>query len=257
MTKTVKDEMSGTWCPIGKRQLRAKRLMARQVLERIGHVEFKPETSAKWVDITRSWDGSIRVQIEHDTIKGCTPEMMRWWFENLAMTTTWNGVDFSGPEVTFYHLWHHRDHIAVTPLTTGHDGAVNNGFAPGAVSMIQEQFNDHHFRVEATVYTVRLDHQEFTFLIKKFGLTVGHIVHLYSPAPDGINFYAETKMGFSMPLIGWLLNWLIIPWAFSRKTAENWVKHNIEETGRSEAIIPPLYAARKTIDQVVSKQRGE
>jgi len=75
MTKKERtDENSEKWCPIEKRKLRAKRLLARNVLERIGHVDFKPETSAKWVDITCSWDGLIRVQIEHDTIKGVTPE---------------------------------------------------------------------------------------------------------------------------------------------------------------------------------------
>lgn len=241
-------EISKKWCPMGKKQTRAQRLLARNVLERVGHIDFKPETSAKWVDVTRSLDGSIRVQIEHDTIKGCTPEMMRWWFENLAMTTTWNGVDFSGPEVSYYHLWHHRDHVAVIPLTTGHDGAVNNGFALGAKSMIQEQFNDHHDRIRATVITTRLDNQEFTFIIKKFGLIVGRIVHLYSPTPGGINFYAETEIGIKIPIIGWILNWLIMPWTYTRKTAENWIKHNIEETGRSEVVVPPLYEVRKAVD---------
>ena len=119
------NDISEKCCPIEKRKLRARRLLARNVLERIGHVNFKPETSAKWVAITCSWDGSIRVQIEHDNIKGVTPDMMRWWFENLDMTTKWNGVDFSGPEVSFYHLWHHRDHVAVTPLTTELNNKVN------------------------------------------------------------------------------------------------------------------------------------
>lgn len=230
-----------------KQRLRSRRLEARQVLERMGHVEFKPESSAKWVDVTTSWDGSIRVQIEHDTIRGVTPEMMRWWFENMGLATTWNGVDFSGPEVSLYHLWHHRDHIAVRPLTNGPDGAVNHGFYPGAQSMIQEQFNDHHDRIHHTMQTIRLDNQEFTFLIKKFGVTVGRIVHRYSPAAEGINFYAETEIGLKIPIIGWILNWLLVPWVYSRSTAEHWIRHNIEETGRSEEVIPPLYAARKTV----------
>lgn len=27
--------------------------------------------------------------------------MMKWWFENLAGTTIWNGIDFKGPEIVF------------------------------------------------------------------------------------------------------------------------------------------------------------
>jgi len=73
-------------------------------------------------------------------------------------------------------------------------------------------------------------------------------VHLYSPVSDGISFYAETEIGVKIPVIGWIFNWILRPWLYSRKTAENWVKHNIEETGRSEDVIPPLYATRKTID---------
>ena len=43
--------------------------------------------------------------------------MMKWWFENLAGTTIWNGIDFKGPEISFYHLWYHRDHIKINPLS--------------------------------------------------------------------------------------------------------------------------------------------
>lgn len=226
-----------------KQLLRDQRLRARAVLERLGRAEFKPETSAKWVDVKRSLNGRIRVQIEHDTIKGCAPEMMRWWFENLAATTTWNGNDFSGPEVSHYHLWHHRDHVAVTPVTSGVDGAANHGFAAGATSVIREQFNDHHERIKARVITTRLDDTEFTFIIKKFDITVGKIVHLYHQTDAGLRFYAETQIGVRIPIIGPILNWLLIPWLYSKKTAEHWIKHNIEETGQTEAILPPLYSA--------------
>ena len=96
--------------------LRRRRLDARAALQRAGVTAFKPESSAKWVDVSRDWRGRLTVRIEHDTIRGVTPAMLRWWFENLGRSTTWDGDGFTGPEVSFYHLWHHRDHIAVTPL---------------------------------------------------------------------------------------------------------------------------------------------
>lgn len=224
--------------------LREQRLRAYAVLQRLGRTEFKPETSAKWVDITRSWDGSIRVQIEHDDIKGCTPAMMCWWFENLAATTTWNGEDFSGPEVSHYHLWHHRDHVAVVPLQDSVAGG-RNGFALGATTMIREQFNDYRDKINATVTTTRLDDGEFTFVIKRFGLTAGRIVHLYHQTDDGLRFYAETEIGVKAPLLGPLFNWLVLPFVYSKATASHWIRHNIEETGQSEIVVPPLYAARQ------------
>lgn len=221
--------------------LRLKRLAARSVLERIKGLPFKSESSAKWVSVHRSWTGVITVKIEHDNLQGCTPEMIRWWFENLGRTTTWNGQDMSGPEVSFYHLWHHRDHIAVTPLTEGNDGRKNKGFVTGGISMIEERFNDHHEKIRAVVKTEVLDDREFTFTIRRFGLTVGRIVHLYAPVPGGSSFYAETKIGVSIPIVGWLLSWIASTFVYSPKTAEHWIKHNIEETGRSEQIVPMLY----------------
>ncbi|MFF2778589.1 hypothetical protein ACFVU3_27175 [Streptomyces sp. NPDC058052] len=71
------------------------------------------------------------MHIEQDEMKGCTPEMFQWWFENLAGTTTWNGEDFSGPEILTHHLWHHRDRICITSLTDAPDGTKNKGFRWG------------------------------------------------------------------------------------------------------------------------------
>lgn len=222
--------------------LRAQRLRAYAVMKTVGRTQFKPETSAQWVDIARDWTGRTVVRIEHDTIKGCSGPMMRWWFENLAASTTWNGTDFSGPEVSHYHLWHHRDHISVTPINSS-SSRQHRGFAVGAETIIREQFNDHHERIRARVITTRLDDHEFTFHIKRFGLTVGSIVHRYHDTNDGLRFYAETQIGSTLPILGPILNWLIAVHIYSKTTAEHWIKHNIEETGQTEAILPVLYRA--------------
>lgn len=56
-------------------KLREQHLFARKALETVGNIAFKPESSAKWVDISRSWKGNVLVQIEHDNIKNVTPEI--------------------------------------------------------------------------------------------------------------------------------------------------------------------------------------
>ncbi|MFE0679103.1 hypothetical protein [Streptomyces sp. NPDC058867] len=224
--------------------LRAQRLKARAALQRAGLLAFKPESSAKWTNVAVSRRGGIRVQIEHDDLKGCTPAMLQWWFENLAGTTTWNGEDFSGPEILNYHLWHHRDHIAITPLTDAPDGTRNNGFRVGALSRIDEQFNDYRDRIHQVMRTTRLDDSEFTFdILGPGGKPAGRIIHRYAPVPGGVTFYAETAVDFDVPVIGPLLNWSLRPALFSRSTAEHWIRHNIQETGRTQDILPVLYAA--------------
>jgi hypothetical protein len=216
--------------------LRASRLAARAALERADKLDFKPVSSAKWTNIKRSWTGKLRVQIEHDIVRGCTPQMIRWWFENLGRSTTWDGAGFDGPEIPFYHLWHHRDHIAVTPIT-----GSGTGFAVGGRTRIQERFNDYNEKIDVEVVAQRLDDEEFTFTATFLGRKAVRIIHLYSPEPGGSRFYAETQIGLDTPVLGWLINWLLLPHIFSRRTAEHWIRHNIEETGRSEAVIPPLY----------------
>lgn len=222
-------------------QLRNQRLLARNALKQNGTLPFKPESSAKWASIHRCPNGCMLVQIQHDDAANVTPEMLKWWFEHLSCMTDWNGKDFSGPPVSLYHLWHHRDHVSVTPLTDAPDGAKNTGFSVGADTRIHEVFNEFHFTVYARMHTVKLDQSEYTFLIKFGPLTAGHIQHLYSPVDGGSSFYAETKLGLEIPILGWLFNWLVLPFIYNKKTAENWVRHNVEETGRTQDILPILY----------------
>lgn len=217
-------------------KMRANRLNARRALKRAGFLGFKPLSSAKWVNIKRDWTGRLFMQIEHDTVKGVTPAMIKWWFENLGRTTTWDGVGFDGPEVSFYHLWHHKDHVAVTPMTKS-----ETGFIEGGQTAIREQFNDFKNKVNVTPITERLDEKEFTFTQGLFGLPFCRIIHHYSPEADGSQFYAETQVGFELPVLGWLFNWTLLPLIYSKQTGEQWLRHNVEETGQSEGLVPTLY----------------
>lgn len=219
-----------------KVSLRAARLNARQALARAGCLDFKPVSSAKWIDIERDWNGQLHMRIEHDTVRGCTPEMLRWWFENLGRTTKWDGIAFEGPEVSFYHLWHHRDHVAITPIS-----GSKTGFIEGGLTGISEQFNDYRDVINVETLTEKLTDRENTFVVKRFGMTLCRIIHLYSPEEDGSRWYTETIIGSGLPVVGWFLNWLVMPWIYSKATGEHWIRHNIEETGRSESVIPVLY----------------
>jgi len=224
--------------------LRQQRLLARQALQRAGRLAFKPESSAKWTNVTVDRRGALLVQIEHDDIADVTPAMLKWWFENLAGTTTWNGVDFTGPEILNYHLWHHRDHIRVTPVTDAPDGTKNNGFRVGARSRIDEQFSDYRDRIHQVMHTTVLDESEFSFDILGPGdRPAGRITHRYASVPGGVSFYAETAVDFTVPVVGPLLNRTVGTMVFSRATADHWIRHNIQETGRTQDILPVLYGA--------------
>jgi hypothetical protein len=221
--------------------LRQARLRARNALFASGHREFKTRGSAKWADITRLKNGHLLVQIQHGDMAGVEPEMLLWWFRHLGCHTTWNGKDFSGPEVSLYHLWHFRDHVAVTPLSDPPSGGRNLGFAEGADSEIDEHFGETGYHVKNRMHTSVLNEHEFTFQIMQGGRSAGHITHIYEKVPGGCSFYAETEVGMDGGIGAWLFNRLVLPHIYSWKEGERWIVHNIEETGRTQDCIRILY----------------
>ncbi|SNU01051.1 hypothetical protein SAMN06298212_10653 [Ruaniaceae bacterium KH17] len=66
---------------------------------------------------------------------------------------------------------------------------------------------------------------------------------------DGVSFYAETAIDIQIPVLGALLNWLARPFLFSRATADHWIRHHIEETGRTSDILPAIYNAAHPMNQ--------
>lgn len=220
-------------------RLRKQKIIAREALIRAGKLDFKRNSSAKWTDFSIDENGCMIASVWHDDLKGCTPEMIRWFFEHLGCCTTWNGIDFSGPKVSIYHLWHHRDHVAVTPLTDAH-GKKNLGFLQGARSRIHELTNEVNDVIYYDMDTVRLDTNEFTFQVMKGNKATGHVKHVYEPTKDGCTFYAETKVGIDKG--GFFINKFIVPRLYSKKSGMEWIHHNIQETGRMEDILPILYA---------------
>jgi hypothetical protein len=223
--------------------LRAKRLLAREALIRAGKPEFKRYMSAKWADFYKDEHGRMFATVQHDDVEGCTPEMIKWFFEHLGCCTTWNGVDFSGPQVSIYHLWHSRDHVAVTPLTDRGD-KKNLGFLEGANSRIHELTNEVNDVVYYEMNTVTLNEHEFTFNVMKDGKPTGHVKHVYEDnGHGGSTFYCETEVGLmDGSKQSDLINKVLVPKLYSKEQGMQWIHHNIQETGRMQDICPILYA---------------
>ena len=120
---------------------------------------LKTLESATW-GIEELPKGSVRAWIDHATMSGVTPEVMRWWFENIDSRTTYNGTDFNGPEVPVYRYWHPFDHIRVRweKKIPGPDGHIG----PGSVIHIQETIGDR-YPVDARARVTRFDDEAFNF----------------------------------------------------------------------------------------------
>jgi hypothetical protein len=224
-------------------RLRKDHEIARQALVRAGKKQFKRESSAKWADYVQDERGCFFAQVQHDDLEGVTPEMIVWFFEHLGCCTTWNGIDFSGPEVSIYHLWHNRDHVAVTPLTDAADGTKNLGFREGAKSRIHELTGEVNDVIYFEMETVCLNEHEFTFNVMKGGKATGHVKHVFGPCEGGSTFYAETMVGMTEGgAEAKAFNKAVIPKLYSKTSGMQWIHHNIQETGRVQDVAPILFA---------------
>lgn len=66
---------------------------------------MKPLASAK-TSFTIDKYGVYTLKIEHDIIKGVTPDMLLWWFKNIGGEMTYQENVYSK-----YVVWHPKDHI--------------------------------------------------------------------------------------------------------------------------------------------------
>ncbi|MCY3970173.1 MAG: hypothetical protein OXG74_09580 [Acidobacteria bacterium] len=187
--------------------------------------------------VERLSGGRLRASIEHGTMKGVSPEMLRWWFENIDTWTRYNGSDFTGPLVPVYRYWHPFDHITVRWRRRVY---VRGRLGPGSVIEIHEDIGGKH-PVRARARVSKFDDEAFNFDLLLGGLLrVGSLDHLYAEVEGGCSFYTEARVGVRVPIIGRLLNW-IIRRQFTEELLRDWIVHNVEESGETEKFVPALF----------------
>jgi hypothetical protein len=183
--------------------------------------------------------GRVRASIQHDTMHGVTPEMVRWWFEHIDERTHFNGRDFSGPAVPAYRMWHPFDHIDVSWVRRVYDRSGR--LAPGSVIRIEENIGAR-YPVRAKARVTKFDDGAFNFSPLLGGLIpVGTLIHEYAETERGCSFYTEMLIGTTLPLIGPFVNSLIRRFVASEDFLQAWIVHNIEESGETEQFVPRLF----------------
>tara|TARA_B100000282_G_scaffold296454_1_gene278426 strand:+ start:628 stop:1356 length:729 start_codon:yes stop_codon:yes gene_type:complete len=182
-------------------------------------------------------NGGIKATIYHEVMKGVTVEHLRWWFENIDKTTTYNGVDFNGLEIPRYHLWHPHDHIKVHWKKKLLD--ENGRVLPGSQMHIKETFGGH--LIDESVLITRFDDKEYNFKLGMFGIKGGELIHAYQNSPEGVLFMTQLTISNDNPIFGKLITWLVTKFLVNEEILKAWMQHNIEESGESENFIPILY----------------
>ncbi len=196
---------------------------------------MKPVTSARTTQSVLP-TGQLLLTIEHDTIKGVTPTMLRWWFETLGQTMTYRGVTYPR-----YLLWHPRDHIHWSLAAPSAGG----GAGQGAQFRIVEAFaSNPAYYVDSTELVERLDSGGITLVRRILGTEVFRLEHRFGSAVGGASYRSRMVVGADAGFLGWGFNRVARPRVFSNDMGAAWLTHNVEEVSLLEHILPAIYSAR-------------
>jgi len=176
-----------------------------------------------------------RVTIDHQPLAGVTPGMLLDWFTHLGETMTYGGV-----VIDRYLAWHPIDHIRWELARP----APGGGAAEGARFRIVEAFGGRpEFTVDVVDRVEKLDETGIRLVQRVAGVPVFQLEHTWSAGPDGVHYVSVMDVGGRSPLLA-PVNRLLCR-RFSDQTLRAWVKHNIEEVGQLEYLLPQLKSSGK------------
>lgn len=180
--------------------------------------------------------GQLLLTIEHDTIRGVSPPMLRWWFETLGQTMAYEGVTYPR-----YLMWHPRDHIHWELASRSPGG----GTGQGARFRIVEAFAANpDYYVDSTEYVEKLDDEGISLVRRVLGTEVFRLEHRFGSVRDGASYRSRMVVGAASGVFGSFFNTVLRRRIFSDEMGTAWLTHNVEEVGMLEHLLPPLYACR-------------
>src|SRR5215203_1355898 len=176
-----------------------------------------------------------RVTIDHQPLSGVTPTMLLWWFQNIGGTMT-----YGNRVVPNYLAWHPIDHIRwelARPAPLG-------GAREGARFRIVEAFQGRpEFYIDTTETVEKLDASGIRLVRRIAGVPVIQLSHTWSVCTGQTHYVSVLEVGAnSAPFAP--ANRYLTRRRFPLSMAQGWLRHNIEEVGVLEHILPAAYAAR-------------
>jgi DAPG hydrolase PhiG domain len=177
--------------------------------------------------------GRMVLHIRHDLLKGSSPEMVAWWFGNIG-----GDMELEGMRVNKYLVWHPQDHILCELAEPGPDGRAS----AGAKFRIVEAFGRNpDFYVDITDTVTRLDAAGITLVGYRSGQQVSRLNHDFVAVDGGTQYVSTLTIGTTVPGLRAVPNPLIHRTIFTEAMGHAWLRHNVEEVGLLEHIIPRVY----------------
>jgi hypothetical protein len=171
-----------------------------------------------------------RVTIDHRPLAGVTPEMLLDWFTHIGETMTYGGA-----VIERYLAWHPIDHIRWELARP----APGGGAAEGARFRIVEAFGGRpEFTVDVVDRVEKLDETGIRLVQRVAGVVVFQLEHTWSAGVDGVHYVSVMDVGARSPVLAPVNR--VLRRRFTDEMLRAWVKHNIEEVGQLEYLLPQL-----------------
>lgn len=173
----------------------------------------------------------MRVTIDHEPLDGITPDMLLWWFGHIG-----EQVVRGDRTIPAYLEWHPLDHIRWELARP----APGGGAGEGAHYRIVEAFDRRsEFYVDSVERVEKLDRTGIRLVRRLLGVQVFQLEHTWSPCQGGSHYVSVMDLGSVVP---WMApaNWYLTTRVFPEAMAHAWVRHNVEEVGVLEHLVPEV-----------------
>ena len=226
--------------------------------ERLFGWKLKPVEST-YFDVGVKPNGQLNVVLNHSLVRGCTTEMIHWWFRHFANMSVRleDVVGYEGQRVPAYWLWHPQDHHSAE-LGGKTDGGC---LTSGSTIHIREAM---HFAQHGMKYA--LDSLMRVPYFGRDGMTLnrrlpmlGHLLYARIHFADveeagrivGVHYHYEIAAGLNGtdPVSRFVTS--RVKSKFSSAFFEAWHRHNTIEVGVFENFLPALWEQRDTPDDLV------
>jgi len=190
---------------------------------------MKPLSSARTEENVFA-DGHVELRIEHELLRGVTPQMLVWWWRNIE-----GEMEIKGQKYFRYLIWHPVDHIHFAVVKRLADGSVGVG---STFHLVEALGADMKNLIDVLLQLRRLDETGATVELDMFGRTVMRIHGDFVAESDGTRVISTMTLGGP----GWLSRIGLIDWFFPAERRRAWLKHSVEEIGNLQFFLPALYA---------------
>jgi hypothetical protein len=156
--------------------------------------------------------------------------MLLDWFTHLDGT-----IEYGGAVINRYLAWHPIDHI----LWELARPAPGGGPGEGAWFHIVEQFGDNpDQRIDTTDRVEKLDETGIRLVKRIAGIPVFQLEHTWSACVDGTHYVSIMEIGARAAILFAVNRYT--KHRFPDEMARAWVRHNVEEVGQLEHLLPLL-----------------